>query len=112
MLFNQGDCPKKNILFATDSSHGSLTHPNFALYEKLGLTPNEQVDFAYLVYNLGLDVFYFANQVFIARQVVTNSKGEKVEVLWSTQAYEDLAMMNVGFAPVEEFVGKFSFWVD
>jgi len=28
---------------------------------KLGLTPNEQVDFAYLVYTLGLDVFYFAN---------------------------------------------------
>ena len=28
---------------------------------KLGLTPEEQVDFSYLVYTLGLDVFYFAN---------------------------------------------------
>lgn len=44
-----------------------------------------------------------SNQVFVARQVVTNSKGEKVEVMWNTQAYEDLAMLNVGFAPVMEF---------
>ena len=33
-----------------------------------------------------------------------------MEVLWSAQAYEDLAMMNVGFAPVEEFVGKIMFF--
>lgn len=43
------------------------------------------------------------NQVFVARQVVTNSKGEKQEILWSHQAYEDLAMLNVGFAPILEF---------
>jgi hypothetical protein len=34
---------------------------------KLGLTPEELGDYAYLAYNLGLDVFYFTNQVFIAR---------------------------------------------
>ena len=45
---------------------------------KLGLSPLEQVDFAYLAYNIGLDVFYHPNQVYIARQVVTNSKGQKV----------------------------------
>jgi hypothetical protein len=45
---------------------------------KMGLSPVEQVDYAYLVYNLGLDVFYHPNQVYIARQVVTNSKGQKV----------------------------------
>jgi len=28
---------------------------------KLGLSPQEQVDFAYLAYNLGLDVFYLSN---------------------------------------------------
>lgn len=50
-----------------------------------------------------MDVFYLANQVYVARQVVTNSKGEKVEVLWNGQAYEDLAMLNVGFAPVVEY---------
>jgi len=33
-----------------------------------------------------------------------SSKGEKVEVLWNAQAYEDLAMLNVGFAPVLENV--------
>lgn len=51
---------------------------------KLGFTPLEQVDFAYLAYNLGLDVFYTPNQVYIARQVVTNSKGQKVEVFWNS----------------------------
>jgi len=71
---------------------------------KLGLTPDEQVDFAYIAYNIGLDVFYLTNQVYTARQVVTNSKGEKVEVYWNSQAYEDLAMLNVGFAPVLENV--------
>ena len=38
---------------------------------RLGLNPDEEVDFAYIVYNLGLDVFYMSNQVYIARQVVT-----------------------------------------
>jgi hypothetical protein len=71
---------------------------------KLGLNPDEQVDFAYIAFNIGLDVFYLTNQVFVARQVVTNSKGEKVEVLWNSQAYEDLAMLNVGFAPILENV--------
>jgi hypothetical protein len=33
-----------------------------------------------------------------------SSKGEKVEVLWNAQAYEDLALLNVGFAPVLENV--------
>jgi len=41
----------------------------------LGLTPIEQLDYAYLVYNMGLDVFFKPNQVYLARQVVTNSKG-------------------------------------
>ena len=69
---------------------------------KLGLTPEEQVDFAYIAYNIGLDVFYLTNQVYTARQVVTNSKGEKVEVYWNSQAYEDLGILNVGFAPILE----------
>lgn len=42
---------------------------------KLGLTPQEQVDFAYIAYNIGLDVFYLSNMCFVARQVVTDSKG-------------------------------------
>ena len=45
---------------------------------KMGLTPMEQVRFAWLTYHLGLDVFYQPNGVYVARQVVTNSKGQKV----------------------------------
>jgi len=71
---------------------------------KLGLTPEEQIDYAYLAYNNGLDVFYLSNQIYTVRQVLTNSKGEKVEVYWNSQAYEDLSMLNVGFAPVLENV--------
>jgi len=71
---------------------------------RLGLNPDEQVDFAYIAKNIGLDVFYLTNQVYTARQVITNSKGEKIEVYWNSQAYEDLALLNVGFAPVMENV--------
>ena len=70
---------------------------------KLGLNPDEQVDFAYLVYNNGLDIFYKPNSVYIARQVLTNSKGEKTEVYWNAQAAEDMAHLPVGNAPVSEF---------
>lgn len=79
-----------------------ITRKEVEFIVKLGLTPEEQVDFAYLAYNLGLDVFYFSNQMFVARQVVTNSKGDQVEILWNAQMYEDLALMNVGFAPIME----------
>ncbi|CAD8112635.1 unnamed protein product [Paramecium primaurelia] len=70
----------------------------------MGLTPQEQVDFAYLVYNCGFDVDYTPNSVYVARQVVTNSKGEKVEILWNVQVLEDLAKLPVGFAPVRELI--------
>lgn len=33
---------------------------------------------------------------------LTSSKGEKVEVYWNSQSFEDLSMLNVGFAPVME----------
>jgi hypothetical protein len=66
---------------------------------KLGLSPMEQVDFAYLAVNIGLDVFFEGNQMHLGRQVVTNSKGEKVEVFLSASAAEDIAMVPTGFAP-------------
>ena len=34
----------------------------------------------------------------------SSSKGEKVEVYWNWQAFEDLAMLSVGFAPIMENV--------
>lgn len=48
----------------------------------LGFTPDEEVDYAYIVVNMGIDVFYPPNSGYVARQVVTNSKGEKVECLF------------------------------
>lgn len=71
---------------------------------KLGLTPDEEVDYAYIAYNIGLDVFYMPNGIYTNRQVVTNSKGEKVELYWNTQAYEDMSMVNVAHSPVSEYV--------
>lgn len=38
----------------------------------------EQVRYAYLIYHTGMDVFYEPNGIYVARQVVTNSKGQKV----------------------------------
>lgn len=60
----------------------------------------EQVDYAWLVYNMGFDVDYAPNQVYVARQVVTNSKGQKVELYFNAQVFEDLSCLPVGFAPV------------
>ena len=71
---------------------------------RLGLTPDEEVDFAYIAYNIGLDVYYKPNNIYVARQVITNSKGEKTEVYWNAQAYEDLAFVPVGNAPIMEMM--------
>ena len=71
---------------------------------KLGLTPDEEVDLAYIVYNNGIDIFYNPNGVYVNRQVVTNSKGEKVEVYWNSQSFEEMALVNVTHAPALEFV--------
>ena len=69
---------------------------------RLGLTPDEEVDFAYLAYHNGIDIYYLANQVYTTRQVLTNSKGEKTEVFWNAQGFEDIAMVPVGHAPILE----------
>jgi hypothetical protein len=71
---------------------------------RLGLTPDEEIDYAYIAYHNGIDIFYLANQVYSTRQVLTNSKGEKTEVYWKAQAFEDIAMVPVGHAPILENV--------
>jgi len=53
--------------------------------------------------NMGLDVFYEANQACVARQVVTNQKGEKVEVLWPAATYDEMTQMVFGNAPIWEY---------
>lgn len=62
----------------------------------------EQLDKAWFVYHMGMDMFYEPNQVYIARQVITNSKGQKVEVYWNYLQFEDMSMCPVGFAPTLE----------
>lgn len=47
----------------------------------------EQVAFAWLAYHNGYDVFYECNQVYVARQVVTNSKGQKVELFFNAMCF-------------------------
>lgn len=79
-----------------------LTRREALRIQQMGLTPNEEIDFAYLVVNLGIDVFYEANQAYVCRQVVTNSKGEKVEVLWPAATYDEMTMMSFGNAPIWE----------
>ena len=41
-------------------------------------------------------------QAYFCRQVVTNSKGEKVEVLWPSATYDEMTMMVFGNAPIWE----------
>ena len=79
-----------------------LTRREALRVQQLGLTPDEEVDFAYLAVNIGLDIFYEPNQAYVARQVVTNSKGEKTEVLWPSSTYDEMTMMVYGNAPVWE----------
>lgn len=33
----------------------------------LNLTPDEEIDFAYIAHNIGLDIYYPTNTVYIAR---------------------------------------------
>lgn len=79
-----------------------ITRREVLKIQAMGLTPDEEVDYAYLVVNNGIDVFYEANQAYILRQVVTNSKGEKVEILWPAGIYDEMTMMNWGNAPIWE----------
>ena len=79
-----------------------LTRREALRIQQFGLTPHEEIDYAYLVVNNGIDVFYEGNQAYVCRQVVTNSKGEKVEVLWPSATYDEMTMMVYGNAPIWE----------
>ena len=79
-----------------------LTRKEALKIQQIGFTPDEEVDFAYLVVNNGIDVFYEGNQAYVLRQVVTNSKGEKVEILWPAATYDEMTQMSFGNAPVWE----------
>lgn len=44
-----------------------LTRKEALRIQQFGFTPDEEIDFAYLVVNNGLDVFYERNQAYVAR---------------------------------------------
>lgn len=48
-----------------------LTRKEALKIQTMGLSPYEEIDFAYIVVNNGIDVFYESNNAYLARQVVT-----------------------------------------
>ncbi len=48
-----------------------LTRKEALKIQSLGFSPWEELDFAYLVVNNGIDVFYESNNSYLLRQVVT-----------------------------------------
>ncbi len=48
-----------------------LTRKEALKIQSLGFSPWEELDYAYIVVNNGLDVFYQSNHSYVARQVVT-----------------------------------------
>jgi len=59
-----------------------LSDEEYEEIRSIGLTPHEELDVAYLCKNFGMDIFFVPDEHTIGRQVVENSKGEKVEVLF------------------------------
>lgn len=100
-------CPWDHTAQSTDVEElmrraPGLTRKEALRIQQFGLTPEEEVDFAYMTVNMGIDVFYEGNQAYCARQVVTNSKGEKVEILWPSATYDEMTQMVFGNAPIWE----------
>lgn len=48
-----------------------LTRKEALKIQSIGLSPWEELDYAYLVVNNGIDVFYESNNSYVTRQVVT-----------------------------------------
>jgi hypothetical protein len=48
-----------------------LTRKEAMKIQSMGFSPFEELDFAYLVVNNGIDVFYQSNNAYLYRQVVT-----------------------------------------
>jgi hypothetical protein len=96
-------CPQSTDVEELMRRAPGLTRKEALRIQQLGLNPDEEVDFAYMTVNMGLDVFYERNQAYLARQVVTNSKGEKVEILWPCATYDEMTNMVFGTAEVWEY---------
>ena len=48
-----------------------LTRKEALKIQSIGMSPFEELDYAYLVVNNGIDVFYESNNSYVIRQVVT-----------------------------------------
>jgi hypothetical protein len=75
-----------------------LTREEAEYVRTLGLTPDDEVELAYYYKNMGIDIYYPMNNTYIARQIVTNSKGEKTEVVWPFMGWEDCIELSVDTA--------------
>ena len=93
-------CPQSTDIDELMRRVPGLTRREGLRIQQLGLNPIEEIDFAYMVVHNGIDVFYEANQAYVCRQVVTNSKGEKVEILWPGGTYDEMTQMTFGNAPI------------
>ena len=65
-MYGQMRAPWDHTLQSTDIEEimrrvPGLTRREALRIQQLGLTPDEEVDFAYMVVNLGIDVFYEGN---------------------------------------------------
>ena len=80
-------CPQSTDIEELMRRVPGLTRREALRIQQIGLNPDEEVDFAYLTVNMGLDVFYQRNQAYIARQVVINSKIRKSRNIFSIIFY-------------------------
>ena len=76
-----------------------LTKKEAIKIQTLGLNPWQELDYAYIVVNNGIDVFFEANHGYIVRQVVTNSKGEKIECLFPSMEQDEFTYINLSTHP-------------
>ncbi|CAG9333569.1 unnamed protein product [Blepharisma stoltei] len=75
-----------------------VTREEAEYIRSLGFTPDDEVELAYWYKTIGFDIYYPLNNTYVARQVLTNSKGEKVEVMWPYMAWEDCNELSVDTA--------------
>jgi hypothetical protein len=64
-------CPESTDVEELMRRVPGLTRKEALKIQSLGFTPWEELDYAYLVVNNGIDVFYESNHSYIARQVLT-----------------------------------------
>lgn len=60
-------CPQSTDIEEIMRRVPGITRREVLRIQQMGLTPDEEIDFAYIVVNNGMDVFYEANQAYVAR---------------------------------------------